>query len=209
MKYELIRLFRDRYVRILMAIIFITSMLLFHHILTDSTYTYSYQQIGMKYSLNTDIEAEIRELDELIMNRMHEASDEYVTGWPSLEKRLDDHILERNTQALGYQDWRKQYLAENSIKISSGLFGDENSFDVKTLKKANAVYEKLDTIQTEKGFWGIETVYKYRLTDLFIILSAVLLSMKLVLDDRRPTRANLLLFRDDESCQRYTRAFLP
>lgn len=185
MKYELIRLFRDRYVRILMAIIFITSMLLFHHSLTDSTYTYSYQQIGMKYSLNTDIEAEIRELDELIMNGMYEASDEYVTGWPSLEKRLDDHILERNTQALGYQDWRKQYLAENSIKISSGLFGDEHSFDVRTLKKANAVYEKLDTIQTEKGFWGIETVYKYRLTDLFIILSAVLLSMKLVLDDRR------------------------
>ena len=143
MKYELIRLFRDRYVRILIAIIFITSMLLFHHNITDSTYTYSYQQIGMKYSLNTDIEAEIRELDELIMNRMYEASDEYVTGWPSLEKRLDDHILERNTQALGYQDWRKQYLAENKVKISSGLFGDENSFDVRTLKKANAVYEDL------------------------------------------------------------------
>lgn len=185
MKYELIRLFRDKYIRILMAIIFTASVLLFHHYITDSTYTYSYQQIGMKYSLNTDIEAEINELDELINNGMYEASDAYVTGWPSLEKRLDDHILERNTQTLGYQEWRKKYLVENSIKISSGLFGNENSFDVRTLKKANAVYEKLDTIQTEKGFWGVETVYKYRLTDLFIILSAVLLSMKLVLDDRR------------------------
>ena len=153
MKYELIRLLRDRYVRILFIILFGVSMILFHQSLTDSTYTYSYQQIGMKYSLNTDIEAEIRELDELIMNGMYEASDEYVTGWPSLEKRLDEHILERNTQALGYQEWREQYLAENKIKISSGLFGDDSSFDVRTLKKANAVYEKLDTIKTEKGFW--------------------------------------------------------
>ena len=183
MKYELIRLFRDRYVQILSLVLFIGGLILFHAFLTDSTYGYSYQQIGMKYAKQTDIEAEIEELENRNPGNM-EKSEAYVTGYLSLEKRLDQHILERNEQSAGYQQWREQFLKENEIKIKSGLFGDENSFDIKTLKKANDVYGKLGYIKTETGFWGLEAVFKYRLNDLFPFLLAVLLSLKLIQDDR-------------------------
>lgn len=183
MKYELIRLFRNRYVQILSMILIIVSLLLFHNDLNDSTYEYSYRQIGMKYSMNTDIEAELEELDTMIANQIYSSND-CITGFTSLEKILDLHILERNSESEGYQEWREQFLKDNDIKINSGLFGDENRFEIKALNNANAVYEELDTVQTETGFWGSEAVFRYRLSDLFIIFAAILISLKTVLDDR-------------------------
>ena len=61
----------------------------------------------------------------------------------------ESEALKRIEQAEQYQDWRKSYIGEMQLKISSGLFGEENSTSVKEMERAITIYEKLDGIEVQ------------------------------------------------------------
>ena len=61
----------------------------------------------------------------------------------------ESEALKRIEQAEQYQDWRESYIGEMQLKISSGLFGEENSTSVKEMERAITIYEKLDGIEVQ------------------------------------------------------------
>ena len=61
----------------------------------------------------------------------------------------ESEALKRIEQAEQYQEWRKSYIGEMLLKISSGLFGEENSTSVKEMKRAITIYDKLDGIEVQ------------------------------------------------------------
>lgn len=61
----------------------------------------------------------------------------------------ENESLKRIKQAEQYQDWRESYIGEMQIKISSGLFGEENSISVKEMERAITIYEKLEGIEVQ------------------------------------------------------------
>ena len=61
----------------------------------------------------------------------------------------ENEALKRIEQAEQYQNWRESYIGEMQIKISSGMFGEENSTFVKEMERAITIYDKLDGIEVQ------------------------------------------------------------
>ena len=93
--------------------------------------------------------------------------------------------LKRIEQAEQYQEWRKSYVGEMQLKISSGLFGEENSTSVKEMERAITIYDKLDGIEVQPiNQITAEAVLSFPVPFLFALLACVSSAIILFFQER-------------------------
>lgn len=97
----------------------------------------------------------------------------------------ESEALKRIEQAEQYQDWLKGYVGEMQIKISSGLFGNENSTSVKEMERAVSIYEKLEDIEVQPvNQITAEAVLSFPVPFLFALLACVSSAIMLFFQER-------------------------
>lgn len=184
MKFEFLRIFRNRTVPVLLLALILCGWSAFYIRLTDSSSGYSFLDMADKCNSGVDISREVQELDVFVAEPGTYPPESYITGNPYMERYMDLQILNRNEEAMQYSQWLSEHLQELSMKIRSGLFGDESSFAVRALQKEYDVYKKLENTSVAGGFWGLEAVFQWNITDLICFLSALILSLFLILEDK-------------------------
>lgn len=84
----------------------------------------------------------------------------------------ESEAWKRIEQAEQYQNWREGYVGEMQIKITSGLFGNENSTSVKEMERAVDIYEKLEDIEVQSvNQMTAEAVLSFPVPFLFALLA--------------------------------------
>ena len=97
----------------------------------------------------------------------------------------ESEALKRIEQAEQYQEWRKSYVGEMQLKISSGLFGEENSTSVKEMERAITIYDKLDGIEVQPiNQITAEAVLSFPVPFLFALLACVSSAIILFVQER-------------------------
>lgn len=97
----------------------------------------------------------------------------------------ESEALKRIEQAEQYQDWRESYIGEIQLKISSGLFGNENSTSVKEMERAVGIYEKLEGIEVQSvNQMTAEAVLSFPVPFLFALLAGVSSAIILFFQER-------------------------
>ncbi len=97
----------------------------------------------------------------------------------------ESEALKRIEQAEQYQDWRESYVGEMQLKISSGLFGEENSTSVKEMERAITIYDKLDGIEVQPvNQITAEAVLSFPVPFLFALLACVSSAIILFFQER-------------------------
>ena len=97
----------------------------------------------------------------------------------------ESEALKRIEQAEQYQEWRKSYVGEMQLKISSGLFGEENSTSVKEMERAITIYDKLDGIEVQPiNQITAEAVLSFPVPFLFALLACVSSAIILFFQER-------------------------
>ncbi len=183
MRYELLRLRRSRRFCILMSVLLTAFLCIFAIYLTDRSGGFSQRDLSVKNRSDTDIRNEYNRLMELLFQE-EEPEGNYITGDWFSELMMDEELLTRKDQSASFEKNLEEQLRQMKLQEQSGMFGDEKSFQIRSLKKGMEILEKLRGVRPKEGFWGLEAVFNWRISDIAFVISAVLLTLIIVLDDK-------------------------
>ena len=132
--------------------------------------------------------------------------DTLLTGDIFQESRLVRDTLERIRAVEEFPQTMAQLQAQARAKLNTGLFGTGDSFETRSLRLTDGVYETVRQVQPQVCFFGgVETLLDYRLADVFGVLLALAAALALFAQEREqgtlcllhPTlRGRLSLYRD-------------
>lgn len=180
---ELRKLLWDRRIVALILVMFLVNGGMFYRYCTDDSNGVTMSQIQTQYQRGIDLEEREQTLWELIRNSalINAEVQEAV-----LEEYTQVHAtVERIQEAQNYEDVRIGLVNQAKTKIMLGLFGDEDSFEVRSLKRGMEAYQALDGTVAEVAFFGsVELLTEWHLTDVFVFLFAMLPALMLFVHER-------------------------
>lgn len=152
---------------------------------------YSISDISETYRFdNPQALAEIYQerMNELILSGDSMKADEesYITGNLYSDYHLLSEVLERKNTIAAYPNYLNSLIDETMLRLDSGIFGDEDSFENRNMRKAAAVYTKLKGTETDDTFHGTAELFnKWKISDLFAVMLSVSFAMMIMGEDDR------------------------
>lgn len=180
---ELRKLLWDRRIAALMLAIFLVNGVMFYQHCTDDPKGVTMSQIQAQYQRGINLEEREQTLWELIRS-------EALSGSTVQEAVLEEYTqvhatVERIQEARNYEDVRIGLVNQTKTKIMLGLFGDEDSYAVRSLKRGMEEYQALEGTVPEVAFFGsVELLTDWHLTDAFVFLLAMLPALMLFVYER-------------------------
>lgn len=180
---EMRKLLRSRRILALLLVLFLLNGALFYRHCTEATNGVTMAQIQSQYARNIDLQERTEALYETL-------STGAVSDPRELDSIYDEYFqvkaaAARVQEAQNYEQTRTDLIAQSQIKIMLGLFGDEDSFEVRSLKRGMADYQALSDVTPEVSFFGgIELLTDWPMTDLLVALIALLPSLMLFAYER-------------------------
>lgn len=171
---------------LLMIGVLLLNAWLFNSHCNDTYDGFALAQIREAFSLSAE---ELAEKDTEEGNRYFEFDDNSVNGMTL--RSLSGAVLARRD--LNYAEHLKGIRADADFRINSGLFGDENSFSVRSMVRIKEIYQKLEGLQVTPTFSGsIEVFDGWRLSDLFFLFFGCVSALFLLTQERRSGLVALL-----------------
>jgi hypothetical protein len=193
MRYEWKKI--SRYVLILLVLTVAVNAWLFYRHCTDASQGYSLKQIQEKFDWPVEkLEAENAVLEKRVF--AFDTGETYLdasllTGNVYHELSLNNCILER--RSLNYDSYLDSVQAESDFRIHSGMFGDENSFSVRSMSQIKKIYGQLSELRVEPTFSGTTEAFRgWQLSDLFFLFFGCVPSLVLLTQERRSGMLALL-----------------
>ena len=170
MKHELRKIWKDRRLCLLFAAVVFLNLLLFYWHCTDDSRGYSMEQLRGLYGNADVLEEEQAHLEEALVQCLYGLSDDDVQEIMGQMER-NQAALDRIRQARDYQELRESLVSGSELKLKLGLFGSNDSFEARSLRRGIEVYQALSGVRPEAVFLGgVELLMDYRLTDLLLLL---------------------------------------
>ena len=200
MKYEVKKVLGAPQILLLLALILVANGGLFWWKCTDDTQGYTLAQMREKYQVRDTLEAQQLELEEYVWSleaAPQEVEETLLTGDVYREWALNAAVLERVQQVEEYETYRQGLVGESQVKIMLGLFGEEDSFPVRSLRLGIEEYEALQGVTPEPSFsGGVEMLASFGYTDLLFLVFPVVAGLLLLTFEKtaglskltRPTR---------------------
>lgn len=180
---ELRKLLWNRRVIALMLVVFLVNGVMFYQHCTDDSKGVTMSQIQSQYQRGIDLEEREQTLLGMIRNS---ALSNVEIQEAVLEEYAQVHAaVERIQEAQNYEDVRVGLVNQAKMKIMLGLFGDEDSFEVRSLKRGIEDYQALEGTVAEVDFFGsVELLAEWHLSDVFVFLLAMLPVLMLFVYER-------------------------
>ncbi|MDO4811014.1 MAG: hypothetical protein Q3985_03620 [Eubacteriales bacterium] len=169
MKFEIQKLYGNRWVLCLFSIIIILNGLLFRqHCLTYND-EYTLQQVAKAYVFRDSLDIKLNELEACI-NGAGNIYEEMISDNIYTEYELLKETAQRVEQATNYSDYIQKLQNENNAKMDLRLF-EENTFEYKSVLKSLSTYQKMEALTLPVAFsGGIERLSDFAITDIFLLL---------------------------------------
>lgn len=187
---ELRKLMHSRILILLYVFIVLFNGYLFRRECLSGT-EYSFYDISKMYKIdNPHALAEIYQerMNELILtgNSMMADDEGYITRNLYSDYHLLGEVLERKNTIAAYPEYLDSLIDETMIRLDSGIFGDEDSFENRNMRKAAAVYERLKGTKTDDTFHGTAELFNsWQISDLFAVMLSVSFAMMIMGEDDR------------------------
>lgn len=173
MRSELRKIWKDPRLCVLLIVVVIVNAVGFYLHATRDLGGYTMADIRALYAQADTLEQTQAELNEKLEQALFTMDDEAFRAI-NLQQQRNQAALDRITQAKNYPQHREDLIAESEIKIMLGLFGAEDSFEVRSLRRGIDVYGKLAGVQPEAVFLGgVELLADYRFTDWLLLVFAI------------------------------------
>ena len=187
MRFEFLKLMKNRWFLGVFVFLVGLNAAAFSSALCDSSKGYRMAEIRGEYApaeqLTKDLSVIDREMRSILFE--NEGDLDRWLEYQRLEK-LKTEALVRINEARNYPAYLEGQLNDNRIKQKIGMFGDENSFNVRAMKRSYKVYEALAGIAPAVGFYGgAERFFSWRFTDILTACLPLLVSLLLVVTERR------------------------
>ena len=132
---------------------------------------------------------ELEDMEEELLERGRYGTEIYddtlLTGDIYQEARLVGNTLDRIRAVEDFPQTIAQIQAQARAKLNTGLFGTGDSFETRSLRLTDGVYETVRQVQPKVSFFGgIETLLDYRLADVFGVLLALAAALVLFAQER-------------------------
>lgn len=132
---------------------------------------------------------ELEDMEEELLERGRYGTEIYddtlLTGDIYQESRLVTNTLDRIRAVEDFPQTIAQIQAQARAKLNTGLFGTGDSFETRSLRLTDGVYETVRQVQPKVSFFGgIETLLDYRLADVFGVLLALAAVLALFAQER-------------------------
>lgn len=89
-------------------------------------------------------------------------------------------------RSLDYADHLRSIESDADFRIRSGLFGDADSFSVRSMTRIKEIYQGLDGLQVESAFSGALEVFDgWKISDLFFLFFGCIPGLFLLTQERR------------------------
>ena len=186
MKYELQKVFSDRYMLLLLVVSVLSNGILFYQYCKDDSKGYTLAQVAQKYDMAEKLENELSLLEQQIWAIGADVEDKaLLTDNIYQEFNLDAEVLDRISATANYQKFLQDTCKEASLKLHSGLFGPERSFSVRSLEQTIETYQSLYTVEVESSFsGGAEVLFQIPFTDMFLAMFGCAAGLLLITAER-------------------------
>lgn len=172
---------------LLLAVVLVNAWLFYDHC-TDSSTGYTLMQVKEKFDWPVDaLETQLAALEDRIFamtSKETDLDDDLVTGNLFSERELNKAVLAR--RKFDYGNYLKEIQADADIRLHSGLFGSENSFSVRSMRRTKEIYGALEPLQAQPAFSGaLEVFGGWYLSDILFLLFGFAPSLFLLTQERR------------------------
>ena len=138
------------------------------------------------YAYNTQ---ELERMEEELLERGQYGTEIYddtlLTGDIYQESRLVSSTLDRIQAVEDFPETMAQLQAQARAKLNTGLFGTGDSFETRSLRLTQGVYETVGQVQPQVCFFGgVEVLLNDRLADVFGVLLALAAALVLFAQER-------------------------
>lgn len=195
MRYEWKKLGRGILVLLLAAVVANAWLFYRHCTAPVDGARYTLLQVQEKMSWSTqELQEETDYLEERILSAdpLDILSDEsLLTGDVYDERRLNQAVLAR--KEFSYREHIERVLNDAEFRISSGLFGEQTGFAVRSMERIKAIYAPLANLPVQPVFCaGAETLTDWTLSDIFFLMFGFLPPLVLLIQERRNGLTSLL-----------------
>lgn len=185
MSWELKKLFSTRWAALVMLAAVLANGVLFYRHCQDAGRGYTLAEIKEVYASPAGLEDRLTEMEELMWGQGSSISFDQLSDDFFREYHVVSATFERMRAARDYGQTLDGLLAENRLKLTSGLFGSGNDYAVRVLEESSRVYAGLRGLRPPVEFsGGVEVLADFHLTDIFLVLFAVLPALVLVTYER-------------------------
>ncbi len=183
MKFEFRKLLSDRRILALLLAVLMINGILFYWYTSNPFDGATMQQIQEQYERNIDLSTREQVLWDMIQVPEQLGAPAYTAAMQ--EYMQVEAANKRIQEQESYEEIRANLVSQALIKITLGLFGDENSFSVRSLRQGAANYQALEGVTPEIGFFGsVELLTTWHLTDALFILFAIIPALVLFSSER-------------------------
>lgn len=182
MKWELGKLWGNRILMVLALLLCLANGWLYY----DHATSGNFAPMRTLYSHSTqELEAMEEDLFERGRYDTEIYDDTLLTGDIYQEAQLVGDTLDRIRAVEDFPQTIAQIQAQARAKLNTGLFGTGDSFETRSLRLTDGVYETVRQVQPKVCFFGgIETLLDYRLADVFGVLLALAAALALFAQER-------------------------
>jgi len=182
MKWELGKLWGNRILMVLALLLCLANGWLYY----DHATADNFAPMAILYTRNIQ---ELEDMEEDLFERGRYDTEIYddtlLTGDIYQEARLVGDTLDRIRTVEDFPQTIAQIQAQARAKLNTGLFGTGDSFETRSLRLTDGVYETVRQVQPQVCFFaGIETLLDYRLADVFGVLLALAAALALFAQER-------------------------
>lgn len=182
MKWELRKLWGSPMLVVLALLLCLANGWLYYDHATSGNFT----PMRTLYARSTQ---ELEDMEEDLFERGRYGTEIYddtlLTGDIYQESRLVTNTLDRIRAVEDFPQTIAQIQAQARAKLNTGLFGTGDSFETRSLRLTDGVYETVRQVQPKVYFFGgIETLLDYRLADVFGMLLALAAALALFAQER-------------------------
>lgn len=182
MKWELRKLWGSPMLVVLALLLCLANGWLYYDHATSGNFT----PMRTLYARSTQ---ELEAMEENLFERGRYGTEIYddtlLTGDIYQESRLVTNTLDRIRAVEDFPQTIAQIQAQARAKLNTGLFGTGDSFETRSLRLTDGVYETVRQVQPKVCFFGgIETLLDYRLADVFGVLLALAAALALFAQER-------------------------
>lgn len=184
MKSELRKIWKDPRLCILLMAVVIVNAVGFYLYCTKDLGGYTLSDIQPLYAQADTMEQTQAELDEKLELAILSMDDKEISALQTQRNR-NQGALDRILQAKNYPQHRQDLIMESEIKIMLGLFGAEDSFEVRSLRRGIEVYNGLEEIVPQAVFLGsAEVLTSYQFTDWLLLVFIVTAGLILLTQEK-------------------------
>lgn len=182
MKWELGKLWGNRILMVLALLLCLANGWLYY----DHATAGNFAPMATLYTRNIQ---ELEDMEEDLWEQGRYDTEIYddtlLTGDIYQEARLVRDTLDRIRAVEEFPQTIAQLQAQARAKLNTGLFGTGDSFETRSLRLTDGVYETVRQVQPQVCFFGgVETLLDYRLADVFGVLLALAAALALFAQER-------------------------